>query len=104
MDAFILCILYIALTIGIVLLVGKVCTISTTRLSPPAINVTISNNEDDIEGILRLLMLQNPGSDILIHNRDTNEETKKIVELLAKDYPQLQVLKDEQSSFAATAL
>ena len=46
---------------------------------------------DRIEGEIRRLLKKNPNSDIIIYDTSKNEESRKIIEILTADFPQISV-------------
>ena len=46
---------------------------------------------DRIEGEIRRLLKKNPNSDIIIYDTSNSEESRKIIEILTADFPQISV-------------
>ena len=83
LKSFILCILCVFAVFGLFCMSVLYMTKSAQKV--PIIICTY-NDEDEIEAKLRLEMVKNPGSDIIVVDLGSQDETEKIVRTLCLKY------------------
>lgn len=73
--------------------------IATEAILRNQISYIITNPKDDadnIEARLRIILKENPTSDIIIINKTQSEETNQILSNLSRDFPQLHIVKADR--------
>ena len=53
--------------------------------------------ENCIEAQIRLMLKQNPNSEILLIDKTQSEETEKILSILSQDFPQIHIIKADSN-------
>ncbi|MDY3928761.1 MAG: glycosyltransferase [Clostridia bacterium] len=89
LKSMLMCIICIFAVFGIVCFVYAV--IKQTVSHTPVV-LGVHNKENSIECELRQIMLQQPGSEIIVVDMGSTDKTKKIVNKLCEDYPQIRLV------------
>ena len=86
------------ISIIIILLVIFIIIATDTILRNNFSYVITSTEEvpDSIEAQLRIILKENPISDIIVIDKSESEESKQILEKLSADFPQLHIVKADR--------
>ena len=57
------------------------------------IYTAVENAEDCIEAQLRILLRENPKSEVIVINKTQNAETDEILKKLSQDFPEIHIIK-----------
>ena len=87
LESILLTIISIFSAVGIIFTLKYIFTDFKACLNPRSyIVVSVKNCGNNIEGIIRLLMKSHPGSEIMIFDCGSEDDTKDIIEKLETDF------------------
>ncbi len=79
----------------VVFLIITLDVVMRRRLS--YIVTTANDSEDCIEAQLRILIKQNPNSEIIVIDKTQSDETQQILNMLAHDFPEVHIVKADSN-------
>lgn len=84
-------IISIVLVLVVIFLIISLDAIINHRLS--YIVTEANDTQTCIEAQIRLMLKQNPNSEVIVIDKTQNDETKRILEMLSSDFPEIHIIK-----------
>ncbi len=77
---------------GLISIIREICTQFLVKAGESdRIVIYVKSNTERIEGVVRSLMIKNPGAEIIVTSKDKGGEVREIIDKLSRDYGRIHI-------------